>query len=130
MQSIIDTLTNCNYPFAEDSYQMWSLSSGVQATPDVQSDLLCAYEKGLKSFIEFVSSRLVAGTKGFFEPLPKLKLQTFASMSKAKRVSTKRGQVQLRADAALFARLAVLAQQRSMNMVEACPTHWDHFLSH
>ena len=34
------------------------------------------------------------------------------------KVNTKAGPIQLRADAALFARLAVLAQQRSMDMAQ------------
>lgn len=39
-------------------------------------------------------------------------------MTTQKKISTKTGLVQLRADTALFARLAVLAQQRSMDMAE------------
>ena len=48
----------------------------------MQFDLLSAYEKGQKLFVEFVNSRLLGGTTGFFELLQKLKLQTFASLSK------------------------------------------------
>ena len=40
VQRIIDTLISWNNPFAEGGKQMPSLSSGVQATPNVQSDLL------------------------------------------------------------------------------------------
>ena len=40
VQRIIDTLISWNNPFAEGGKQMPSLSSGVQATPNVQYDLL------------------------------------------------------------------------------------------
>ena len=101
-------------PFAAPEDVMSSLSSGIRASIEVQADLLNAQEQGCKAFTKFIKERLKK-TTGFNEPLPKLKLKTFKSMVMQK-VNTKAGPIQLRADAALFARLAVLAQQQSMDM--------------
>ena len=53
---------------------------------------------------------------GFCDTLPKMKLKTLQSLVIKKKLKTANGIVQLCADKALFARLAVLAQNRAMDM--------------
>ena len=118
MQKLLDTITSWVNPFAAPEDVMSSLSSGTRSSIEVQADLLNAQEQGCKAFTKFIKERLKKKTTGFYEPLPKLKLKTFKSMVVQKKVNTKAGPIQFRADAALFARLAVLAQKRSLDMAQ------------
>ena len=118
VRSLLSTLDNWINPFRSEDEQLTSISLGVQAPPDLQVDLLTVYDKGHKACEDFIKSRLVDGTTSFYASLSKLKLKTLKSVVEKKKVKTESRIIKLRADKALFARLTVLAQKRSLDMAE------------
>ena len=110
--SVIDGWGN---PFL-NSGELLNLSSGVTALPNVSSDLLEAQTKGKLALESFVGTRLITNDVSFYEPVTKLKLNTFASQKKTTSVKIKGQDVILKADRDLFARLAVIATRRQMDM--------------
>lgn len=116
VQSLISTTRDWANPFVADEEGMFNLSCGARAPADVQEDLLIAERKGATACSDFIRTRLVHLETGFYDTLPKMKLKTLQSLVIKKKVKTANGIVQLRADKALFARLAVLAQNRAMDM--------------
>ena len=113
---LMATIRNWMNPFTPDSQSICSLSSGCQATPEVEHDLLAAHSKGLEACKNFVASHLVEQSTPFFDPSPKMKLRTMKSLTVKKTVKTSNGVIQLRADRSLFARLTIIAQTSSMDM--------------
>ena len=93
-----------------------NVSTGMIATPDVVNDLLNAYEKGKAAYDQFIDSRLYSNRNSlFFDTLHKLQLKTFGSMNK-KIVNVKGKELVLTVDRNLFAKMAVVAQSRNLNM--------------
>ena len=93
-----------------------NVSTGMIATPDVVNDLLNAYEKGKAAYDQFIDSRLYSNRNSlFFDTLHKLQLKTFGSMNK-KIVNVKGKELVLTIDRNLFAKMAVVAQSRNLNM--------------
>ena len=80
-------------PFAtgeqEGNRHIVNISSGVVAPEPVVNDLLCAQLIGEHHFRQFVDNRLRSDKVKFFDPLPKLKLQTFGSMLRTKCVKVR-----------------------------------------
>ena len=65
-------------PFCSDvnADELYCLSSGVPAKPDVANDLLQAPGIDQKSMKDFIKSRLVERSVGFHEPIKRNKLNT------------------------------------------------------
>ncbi len=83
----------------------------------VEEDLLRAHDKGKEALTTFIKKRLTTTEVSFYDPIPKLKLASFDSMSLS---SVKIGgkEVMLKADRDLFARLLVVTQTREMHLRE------------
>ena len=101
----MNTLTDWVNPFRNDSTHLTSLSSGCVAPADVQSDLEQAHCKGTAAFVAFVDNWLVKNIVKFLDPITKVQLKTFGSLSVKKKVQAGHKLIQIKAvkELALFA---------------------------
>ena len=84
---------------------------------ELQNDLMNAFTKGNCAKKEFYSQRLAEGaTKAFYDPIKKLQLKTFSSLQKTAKVKTLNKTMSLKADKALFGRMAVIGQQCNIDL--------------
>ena len=94
-----------------------SISTGVMVTYKVTSDMISAKTLGKKAMDEFITSRLSNRTTAyFFDPIDKLNLVTFTSMNKIKTCRVNSKFIPLQASKNLFAKIALDAQIRSLNL--------------
>jgi hypothetical protein len=103
-------------PFSSDPSDLMSISTGLQAPPDLAADLLKAREKGEMAYATHASN-LEKGT-GFFDPIRRVKLRTFSEL---KRVVVAKGtdkEIVLTADNRLFGHMLLIAQNRKLSMQE------------
>lgn len=84
--------------------------------PDEKADcLINSAELGEKQMKDFVEKRLNTSEVKFWEPLPHLKVETFASLSKEKKIRTADEKIlTVNADRDLFARLLIAANARGV----------------
>ena len=118
VKKVQSTLNNWVNPFVpSDTDDLCHLASGMTASKKVEEDLLRAHDKGTEAVTTFIRKRLTTTEVSFYDPIPKLKLATFDSMTVS---SVKIGgkEVMLKADRDLFARLLVVAQTREMDLRE------------
>ena len=89
VQSLITNLTTVFInPFS--AQPLLSISTGILATDSVCNDLKSAQERGKEAMSVFIDERLCAeAIKSFFDPIKKLKLATFTSMSKTIKLKSK-----------------------------------------
>ena len=120
VQEVQETIASWVDPFAEgtESDDLLNISSGVVAPPNVKKDLMHARTVGEEEFQKFVENRLKTSNVGFFEPLSKLKLETFSTVLRKKIVKVKGKDIVVRADRHLMARMLVVAQSRKMDLQE------------
>ena len=98
VQVLMNTLTDWVNPFSDDSTHLNSLSSGCVAPPDVQSELEQAHCKGAAAFVAFVEDRLVKNKAKFLDPITKMQLKTFRSVSVKKKVRAGHKLIQIKVD--------------------------------
>ena len=115
VQRVLAHLQSWSNPFVP-SEALVSLSSEVQVRPNVAADLLDAHKTGKAAMKSFFQKCLIGDEFGFFDRLTALKLKTFNSLLKVARVSEGGAQAVIHADRSLFARLAVVAQNRDLDM--------------
>ena len=115
LKKVEETLQSWLNPFAE-SDGLFSLSSGVLAPAEVKHDLIHAHEKGREAMVSFFRNGLLTSKINFYFTLHAMSLKTFSSLSKSTPVATGERHAVFRADRNLFARLAVVAQTRNLNM--------------
>ncbi len=114
VKKVVEAINVFKDPF-ETSEELVSLSSGCVADEIITKDLMEAKERGKTALRSFVRDRLAAGSTGFYDTLPKLKLKTFTNTAKSKAVKTSNREVILKADRNLFARLLVIGQTPDEN---------------
>ena len=66
----------------------------------------------------FIEQRIKHNHIGFYEKIKKNKLKTFTTMLSTQKVSVNGGDVVIRADRALFARLLVIREKRGVSIKE------------
>ncbi len=71
-------------PFSP-SESLINIASGLQATEEVQQDLLQAQSKGESALNAFLEQRIKTNVVPFYDPIKKCKLKTFSSL-KVKKV--------------------------------------------
>ena len=105
MQVLLNSLTDWVNPFRNDSTHLTSLSSGCVAPADVQSDLEQTQYKSTATFVAFVDNWLVKNIVKFLDPITKVQLKTFRSLSVKKKVQAGHKIIQIKAakELALFA---------------------------
>ena len=91
VSTVLDVMTD---PFClenaddEDSCSLLNIATGV-VMPDEKADrLITSTELGEKQMKDFVEKRLNTNEVKFWEPLPHLKVETLASLSKQKKIRT------------------------------------------
>ena len=118
VKKVQSTLSNWGNPFSpNDTDEICHLASGMAAPKKLEEDLLVAYDKGEEAMTAFIKKRLTTNEVPFYDPIPKLKLATFDSVTLAP-VKIGGREVMLKADRDLFARLLVVAQTRDMDLRE------------
>ena len=97
-------------PWSKDS-ELTSLSTGIEATSEVWSNLLQAREKGLAACKKFIDERCSSDSFiDYFDSLKKQKLKTFKDLKTISKISIKDCVLPLQMDRTLFAKMAVLGQ--------------------
>jgi hypothetical protein len=103
-------------PFDRNPSDIVSLSTGRAVPSDVQSSLLTVRKKGEEAYETFKKDRLEKGEK-FFDPIKKINLKTFTSTTTSKKYG-KNKDVIIKSDRKLFASMILIAEHRSLNMLE------------
>ena len=113
VKKVFEVIRNWRNPF-EPSAELLSISSGYVASERMKQDLL-AKEKETTALAAFIEERLVKNSTGFFQTLPKLKLESFRDAQKTSVAAGDRNVI-IRGDRDLFARLLVIGQSRQMDL--------------
>ena len=116
IQSVMSVLDDAFVnPFSEMS--LVSISTGIEATDKVATDLFRAYKVGKEAMQEFITNRLCKEPKlNLFDPIKKMKLATFSTMSKTKICKLKGKEISLKSSKDLFCKVTIIAQKRSLNL--------------
>lgn len=115
VQAVINTVASMVNPFAEEE-ELISISSGAVATTEAAVDLAAAHTKGTEQYKMFIKERLTDRTKNLFDPITKITLQDFTA--KPARNRTKAKATSAAQDRALFSRLLIASQNRSIDLKE------------
>lgn len=117
--AVTEVLNNWINPF-EENHELVCISTATTARKDVRDALIEAHQKGKQAYSQFHEERLQSNPpqKKFHDPIPKLKLKTFSSMSQKKRTVTQGKTIILKTDRSLFGRIVVIAQSRNLEMKE------------
>ena len=116
VQKVMATVKNLVDPFTHQEV-ITHVASGKHATPGIETDLLTAGQVGLKEVHTFANDRLNPdGDVDFHDPLPKIKLRTFASFTQKTKEVTKKDYHQ--ETTAVFAQLYDCAQRGKVNRDE------------
>ena len=116
LKKVEETLQSWVNLLAESDGLFSLSSSGVLAPAEVEHDLIHAHEKGREAMVSFFRNRLLSSKINFYDTLHAMSLKTFSSLCKSTPVATGERQAVVRADWNLFARLAMVAQTRNLNM--------------
>ena len=109
--------TNWTNPFSNQPSDLVSLSTGAAATSTITNDLLKAHSKGEEA-LNIHMERLETGS-GFYDPIKKLKLQTFSALQKSTVVKAGANrEIILKADNRVFGQMLLIAQNRKLDMQE------------
>ena len=130
VRKVICTLkTAMSNPFSVDATEdepLSNLATGVVMPEELSHSLLNAESLGAQEMKSFVNKRMHTNEVGFWEPLPKMKIKTFAVLSKKAKVkSTDEKLVTVSVDRNLFARLLIVSRSRDINLREV----WRYELS-
>lgn len=100
----------CN-PF-EQRETLVNLCSGVEATKEVQNDLLEARAKGERAFNIFLTDRIKSSSVSFYDPIRRLSLKTFHDLKMKETVKFKEKSLTIAAERSIFARMLIIAKCR------------------
>ena len=118
VKKVYDTITNWGNPFSScESDGIHHLASGKSATQKLEDDLIGALEKGQDAMKSFIQTRIIKSDVPFYDPIPKMKLSSFSTLSLSK-VKIGGNEVIIKADRDLFARLIIIAQSRDLDLRE------------
>ena len=82
VRKVYDTITNWGNPFSSsESDGIHHLASGKSATKKLEDDLIGALEKGQDAMKPFLQTRIIKSDVPFHDPIPKMKLSSFSSLS-------------------------------------------------
>ena len=105
-------------PIFSSSDAIVSLSSGVNASEEVQRDLLKAESIGKTKSEEFINNRIKKNDIGFYDVIKKNNLKTFSTMKQVKKMTVNGKDVVIQADRSFFARILVIQEKRSISTRE------------
>ena len=96
---------------------MLSISTGIEVPVSAANEIIGVEDKGEELMITFIEERLTDNpTKTIFDPISKTKLGSFSSLHKSTTCKVKDKVVSLKSGKERFARIAIIAQKRSVNM--------------
>ena len=89
-----------------------NISTKCVVPPDITKDIVGNHQLGEEIYISFVNERLL-GEKHFFDPMKKLKFQSWKSTRKSQKVKIGKDVIELKENRSLFARMAIAAKSRT-----------------
>ena len=102
----------------KENDRLVNISSGVACGTDVESDMIGAEKKGESALHNFIKNRIVSNKEDIHDPIPKLKLKTFASMRAKRSCKIKDKSLTMKAGRDVFARLLVVSGKRNISLKE------------
>lgn len=103
------------HPFSEQP--LVSISTGIEVPRALSDEILNAENIGTDAMKAFMSERLgIEPVKSFFDPIKKIKLASFSNLNKTKTCKTKDKVFSLKMSKDLFAKVAIIAQKRSVDL--------------
>lgn len=116
VESLIEIWNN---PF-DDAKPLVSISTATKAPEDVKLDLMEASKNGEEAYRRFKEERLESSppTKRFHDAIKLLKLKSFSSINKKRKILADGRTLILKADRSLFGRIIVLGQNRKIEVRE------------
>ena len=94
-----------------------SISTGIVVDQKASSDLLNAFQIGIRSMNTFMTSRFSeASNLSIFDPIKRLRLATFNNLCKKKVIQTKTKIISLETSKDLFSNVAIIAQKRAVDL--------------
>ncbi len=117
VRDVISVVKNMRNPFLP-SDELVSISTGVQATDKTKKDLLSGYKAGKERTETFIKDRILSNNVPFFDPITKLKLNTFTTQVTEKKVKLGNKELTIRADRSFFCKLVFIAQSRNLDLFE------------
>ena len=106
-----EILVNWGNPF-NYRQSLINICSGIEASPDVEKDLILSEENGENALTSFVNSRIKSNDISFYAPIKKQSLKTFKDMVIKKICKTKEKAVTIAAERSIFARLLIIGKSR------------------
>jgi uncharacterized protein YbdZ (MbtH family) len=118
IKQVMDTVLAMSNPFSPDSpTELVNICSGVVADEGTTADVKNAYLKGDQKLEQFLHNRILCEKPDIFSNIETMKLKTFKSMAKSKKVKTSSGStVTVKNDARFWARLLVIAKNRNIDL--------------
>lgn len=102
-----------------EKLSLLNIATGVVLPEQASDRLLDATELGKHSMEDSISTRINSNEVNFWDPLPKLKINTFSSAAKKMEVKATNDKIiTLTTDQELFGRLLVVAKQRDIDLRE------------
>ena len=96
-----------------------NIATGIVLPEEAANRLVDATEIGKRSMEGFIADRINTNQVNFWEPLPKLKINTFSTATKKMQAKASNDKIiTLTSDRELFGRLLVVAKQREVNLRE------------
>ena len=118
MQSLIEVMTNTFIDPLSDN-DLLCISNGLAATESISEDLQQAKHRGEEALTAFIADRLSDEAKvSIYDPIKKLKLQTFSSLRRSIKVKCKDKTIQIKATRNLFGQIAIIMQKRDLDLKE------------
>ena len=103
----------------EEIQSLVNVATGVVLPENVAECLLACKRKGQEQMTKFIVERLNTNEVSFWDPIPKLKVKTFSSMTKKVTVKASDDKIAtVSADRDLFGRLLIVANARQINLME------------
>ena len=118
VQSLIEVITNTIIDPLSDN-DLLCISNGLTATEFISQDLQQAKRRGEEVLTAFVVDCLGNESEvSIYDPIKKLKLQTFSSLRKAVIVKCKDKTIPIKATRNLFGQISIIMQKRDLDLKE------------
>ena len=122
VQPMINTITEKMFnpwefdPENTEKDPLLNIATGLVPPPDVSKSLVTAKEQGQKATNDFIDHSLASDEKSFWTPKTKMKLKTFASLTKPlNSAKSKEKQIVINANRHLWNRLAIVSKSRDID---------------
>ena len=96
VKRVLEAISGFTNPFSSsvEDNELYCLSSGVPAKPDIAKDLIEAQDIGRKAMEDFISTRLVEKSVGFHNSIKRNKLKTFAAIEVKKKMTSSQNNIE------------------------------------